>query len=120
MQQPIEIPDSILDIFKSNDMFVLLSGLGGYTGTFMTEELTLLLYQQKKPFLTISSLPFNFEGRKRKITAENTVHKLKSIDGFRYYELEKIRKEYGNQTIKDVFQKANEQLYKIYRTTAQV
>ncbi len=118
MQQPIEIPDSVLNIFKSNDIFVLLSGLGGYTGTYMTEELTLLLNQQKKPFLTISSLPYIFEGQKRKLTAENTIHKLKSIDSFQYYELENIRMEHGNLTVKDAFEIANEQVYEIFRTTA--
>lgn len=120
MKQPIEIPNSVLNIFNSNDAFVLLSGLGGYTGTFMTEELTLILNQRKKSFITISSSPFNFEGQKRRFIAENTINKLKSIDSFKYYELENIRTEYGNLTLKDAFEKANEQLYEIYTANTQV
>jgi len=120
LEQPIVIPDSILNIFNSNDVFVLLSGLGGYTGTFMTEELTLLLNQRRKLFLTISSLPFKFEGQKRRLIAENTLNKLKSMDRFQYYELENLKTKYGNLTLKDVFEKANEELYEIYRANAQV
>ena len=109
-----------MNIFNSNDVFVLLSGLGGYTGTFMTEELTLLLNQRRKLFLTISSLPFKFEGQKRRLIAENTLNKLKSMDRFQYYELENLKTKYGNLTLKDVFEKANEELYEIYRANAQV
>jgi cell division GTPase FtsZ len=120
MKQPIVIPDSILNIFDSNEVFVLLSGLGGYTGTFMTEELTLFLNQRKKLFLTISSLPFNFEAHKRRLIAENTMNKLKSIDSFKYYELEKIKTEYGHLPIMYTIEKANEQLYEIYRANLNV
>jgi cell division GTPase FtsZ len=74
MEQPIQMPESVLNIFNSNGKFVLLSGLGGYTGTFMTEKLTLLLNQCKKSFLTISSLPFTFYGQRKRLMAENTVN----------------------------------------------
>lgn len=86
----------------------------------MTEELTPILNQRKKSFITISSSPFNFEGQKRRFIAENTINKLKSIDRFKYYELENIRTEYGNLTLKDAFEKANEQLYEIYTANTQV
>lgn len=118
LKQPIKIPDSILKIFDSNEAFVLLSGLGGYTGTFMTEELTLLLNQRKCKFLTISSLPFKFEGKKRRFIADNTINKLKNIGRFQYYELENIKAEHGDLTLSDAFEKANEQLYEIYIANA--
>jgi len=114
MKQPIAIPDSILNIFDSNEEFILLSGLGGYTGTFMTEELTIMLNQRKKLFLTVSSLPFKFEGQQRRLIAENTINKLKSIASFQYYELEEIKNEYGDLTIRDAFEKVNERLYETY------
>jgi cell division GTPase FtsZ len=118
LKQPIKIPDSILKIFDSNEAFVLLSGLGGYTGTFMTEELTLLLNQRKCKFLTVSSLPFKFEVKKRRFIAVNTINKLKNIGCFQYYELENIKAEYGDLTLRDAFEKANEQLYEIYIANA--
>lgn len=120
MKQAIEIPNVVLNIFKSNDTFVLFSGLGGYTGTFMTEELTTTLQHNKKSFITISSVPFEFEGQKRRTLAENTINKLKSIENFHYYELDKIRNEYGDLTLKDALEKANEQIYEIYKANAQV
>jgi cell division GTPase FtsZ len=120
MHQPIIIPDAALNIFESNDVFVLLSGLGGYTGTFMTEELTLILNNRKKSFQTISSFPFNFEGQNRKLFAENTIKKLKGINNFQYYELERIKMKFGNLTMKEVFGKANDQLFEIYNGKASV
>lgn len=119
MKQPIEIPDSILNIFDSNEEFILLSGLGGYTGTFMTEELTVILNQRKKLFLTVSSLPFKFEGQQRRLIAENTINKLKSIASFQYYELAEINNAYGDLTIRDAFEKANERLYEVYLASLQ-
>lgn len=120
MKQAIEMPNLVLNLFNSNDTFVLFSGLGGYTGTFMTEELTTALLHNKKSFITISSVPFEFEGQKRRTLAENTINKLKSIENFHYYELDKIKNEYGNLPLKEALEKANEQMYKIYKANAQV
>jgi cell division GTPase FtsZ len=120
MQQSIIIPDSILNIFESNDIFVLLSGLGGYTGTYMTESLTLKLNQLKKPFITITSLPFNFEGPNRKQIAEKTLVKLESISNFHYYELEQVKMEFGNLSMTEAFGKSHDLLFEIYKNNSPV
>lgn len=78
----IEIPDAVLKIFNANDTFILLSGLGGYLGTFMTEKITLSLHEQQKSFMTITTLPFKFEGEERFSRALTTVEKLKTITWF--------------------------------------
>jgi cell division protein FtsZ len=112
-----EIPDAVLKIFNANDTFILLSGLGGYVGTFMTEKLTLRLHQQQKKFMTITTLPFKFEGEERLLRALATVEKLKNIPDFKFFELETIRTQYGHLPIRAAFEKVNEQFYTMYKST---
>ncbi len=115
-EMELELPIAFLDLFKSDEFVVLVSGLGGYTGTNMTEELTLMLHYQERPFLTISSLPFNFEGQKRNLMAQNTVDRLEHIERFHYFKLEDLRAKHDNLTIKDAFEKADEQFYEMYKS----
>jgi cell division GTPase FtsZ len=116
--QKIEIPDSVFNIFKSNEKYVLLSGLGGYTGTFMTEELTLFLSQQKKSFLTIASIPFKFEGTNRRFYAQITEARLKYLNNVKFLDHESIELKYGDLTLNDLLQKANEEIYEIYKANS--
>lgn len=41
--------------------------------------------------------------------------KLNSIHNFKYYDLDMIREKYGNPTISKALEKADEELYLIYR-----
>jgi len=110
LSQPIKIPNTVMDIFKQDSAFVLLSGLGAYTGTLMTKELTLFLKEQEKSFLTLSVVPFNFEGRKKVQMAENTIKELENIDNFFYYKLDFLLHSEEYLTITKVFERANEHL----------
>ena len=110
----IKIPSSVINIFKSNDKFVLLSGLGGYTGSYLTVELNRLLHDNGRKFMTICSLPFTFEGQKRKSCAEYAMKQLETQRNFKCFELDDIIEKYGrNLTILEVFKKADKQFYSI-------
>lgn len=115
MHRKIEIPNSVLNIFKSNDKFILLSGLGGYTGTCMTIELTWLLQDNRKNFMTICSLPFIWEGRKRKSCAEYVIKQLEIRRNFKYFELDDMIKKYGPHiSLLEAFKKSDEQFYNTF------
>ena len=66
MRQKLVMPEEIKDLFRENHRYVLIAGLGGYTGTKMVEELTHWLDDVGRVFVTICSLPFYFEGKIRK------------------------------------------------------
>ena len=46
-----------------NDKYIIIAGLGGYTGTYITEEVAKLLKIGNKTFSIICSMPFNVEGK---------------------------------------------------------
>lgn len=113
MSQPLVVPKEVKDIISANDMYILLTGLGGYTGTYMTELFTTLLKEQNKQFLTICSLPFAFE-KERKLYADKITIKFQGLPNFKYYDLEVMKENYGDKTLKEVFEMIDEQFYRIF------
>lgn len=111
--QKISIPEKVKDLFIANENFVLLAGFGGYTGTLMTGELIEMLRKNGKTFFTFCSLPFNFEGQKRKSLANEMKEKLQNFTNFSCFDLESIREKYGDLAVKEAFEKADEEMYKI-------
>ena len=109
----INIPNEIRNIFHSDDKFILLSGLGGYTGSLLLKEVSMLLKKLDKDFIVVCSLPFNFEGYKRQKLAEIIFNELQSYKWFKYYNLESIKKNYGKLPINIAFKKANEKVFDI-------
>lgn len=116
MTQELIIPQETLDLFTKNEKYLLLSGLGGYTGTFMMQQLTEMLYQQKIPFLSICTSPFNFEGEEKNKYALQTTQKLQHISNFHCINLENVLKNHGNLSVKESFEKINEMSFKIFQS----
>jgi len=117
MRQKLIMPEEIKDLFSENHRYVLLAGLGGYTGTKMVEELTLWLDDIGKVFVTICSLPFYFEGKIRNTNAEKSLIKLRSIYNFRYFDHIAIMDQcLGSQTVTDAFLLGNQKFYETYNT----
>ncbi len=106
--------DHIKQLFRESHRYVLLAGLGGYTGTYMTEELALLLRKRRMDFYIICSLPFSFEDSRRQSFAHRVVNKLQSVNNFKYFELETIRNTYGDITLKHAFQRGDEQFFRVF------
>lgn len=108
----ISITKEIKDVFKNEDIFVLIAGFGGYTGTLLTVELTKMLQENNKPFIIVCSLPFNIEA-KRKVFAHEVKEKLQNFTNFNYIDLNYIEEKQGSLPWIDVFKKADEQLCKL-------
>lgn len=115
MTEPVSVPSSILDLFNEDLVFVLLAGLGGYTGTFMTQELVPWLSSRNKSFVSICNLPFGFEGKKKNFYAKMAVEMLQAIRGFTCFNPATIREKYGNLSIRKAFGKCDEELFRIYK-----
>ena len=115
--QKMEMPSRVRRLFSNDHYFILLAGLGGFTGTKMVEELTLYLDEHNRDFLAICSRPFAFEGSIMIDFAEPTRTRLQHIPGFKCFELEKLRSVYGDLKISELFARADEQFYKVLLET---
>ncbi len=66
-----------------NKKIILIAGLGGNTSGYMLEKLTKKLIELQSDFYSIGTIPFNFEGSKKKNKAYHTVVKLQSLPNFK-------------------------------------
>ena len=114
MNNDVVVSEELKRIFESDDRYILLSGLGGFTGTKFTGALSQDLTAKNKDFISICSLPFDFESDPCKLNAPIVVNNLKSKSNFEFFKLESIREQYGNLKMKDAFMLGNEFFYKIY------
>ncbi|MBK6345965.1 MAG: hypothetical protein IPF68_08485 [Bacteroidales bacterium] len=113
MEQALEMPDELTGLFRENCRFVLLAGLGGYTGTMMAEALSLMLHKEQKDFLTICSMPFSFEGRNRLTIAREAMERMKVIHNCHFFELDMLRNDHVNMALSEAFPVADSHFYKI-------
>lgn len=118
MNNEIIISDELKKLFKNNERFILLAGLSGFTGTKLTAALNGYLEKHNKNFISICSLPFDFESNPRKLNAQCVVTNLKSTPNFHFFKLQSIREQYGNMKTNDAFLLGNEFFYKIYLSQA--
>lgn len=110
-----EIPPSILNIFESNEKFILLTGFGGDTGTFFTVEISKLLHKQKVPFLTIASMPFNIETEERHSKSDLAFKELEQVPGFYYYKFSEFKSLLNSKmNFKQMFEKISNLIYELY------
>jgi len=117
MRQKLVVPEEIKELFRENHRYVLIAGLGGYTGTKMVEELTLWLDDIGKVFVTICSLPFYFEGKIRNTIAEKSLIKLRPICNFRYLDHIAILDQcLVDLTVPDAFLLGNKKFYETYNS----
>ena len=111
----LEISEDILNLFKSNLLFVLFAGFGGTTGTNLTRQLSAMLHQNSKKFMLIFNMPFNFEGPSRKAFTLKAKQAMDGISNVHSFDLEVIRQKYENVTLYFAFQKADEYCYQLFR-----
>ena len=112
------VPDEILALFNEDHRYILLSGVGGYTGTYMTDKLSQFLIENNKDFLAICRLPFSIENLKKPF-AEVIRLKYQLMSNFRFFESDMMYKKYGNIKVKDAFEKLDEEFYNIFLETIQ-
>lgn len=66
-----------------NKKIILIAGLGGNTSGYIFERLTMKLIELQSDFYSIGTIPFNFEGSKKKNKANHTVVKLQPLPNFK-------------------------------------
>ncbi len=93
---------------KGTQMLFITAGLGGGTGTGAAPVIAKEAKEMGILTVGIVTLPFAFEGRKRKMQAEEGLKKLRNnVDTLLIICNDKLRDLYGNSTFTDAFSKAD-------------
>ncbi len=93
---------------EDTQMLFITAGMGGGTGTGAAP----IIAQQARELgiLTVGivTLPFSWEGRRRKQQAEAGINEIKKyVDTLLVISNDKLREQYGNQTVSEAFAKAD-------------
>ena len=100
---------SILE--KNTKMLFITAGLGGGTGTGAAPVIASVARELGILTVAIVTLPFSFEGRKRKQHAEEGIAELKRhVDALLIITNDKLRELYGNLTLRAAFSHADDVL----------
>jgi hypothetical protein len=114
-KQDLKLPMSIKLLLHSNSQYVILSGLGGYTGTMLTKSIMKHLKKREKDVMTICCLPFKFE-KSRNIIANEISSELSKQTKVNFIDLNIVSKGYGHISLKQFFNKVNEDAFNIFHS----
>ncbi|HIP37205.1 MAG TPA: cell division protein FtsZ [Crocinitomix sp.] len=108
----IENIDDIKEILSKNTKMVFITaGMGGGTGTGAAPVIAKVAKEMGILTVGIVTIPFTFEGRKRKTQAEKGLEELKqNVDTIIVINNDKLREMFGNLTLGNAFAKADDVL----------
>ncbi len=108
----IENLDEIKEVLESNTKMVFITaGMGGGTGTGAAPVIAEAARELGILTVGIVTIPFSFEGRKRKLQAEKGLDELqKHVDTVLVICNDKLRDMYGNLKLGEAFNKADDVL----------
>lgn len=108
----IENLDDIKEVLESNTKMVFITaGMGGGTGTGAAPIIAEAARELGILTVGIVTVPFNFEGRKRKVQAEKGLAELKNhVDTVLVISNDKLREMYGNLKLSEAFNQADDVL----------
>ncbi|MBE0637738.1 MAG: cell division protein FtsZ [Bacteroidales bacterium] len=102
--------EDIKNSLESNTkMLFITAGMGGGTGTGAAPVIAQLAREMGILTVAIVTLPFNFEGRKRRLQAEKGIEELKQhVDTLLLISNEKLREIHGNLKLSEAFGRADD------------
>ena len=118
----VENLDDVMKILTKNTTMVFVTaGMGGGTGTGAAPIIAKAAKDLGILTVGIVTIPFMFEGRKRKNQAEQGLKEMRdSVDTLLVIKNDKLRELYGNLTLKDAFSHADEVLCTAAKGIAEV
>jgi cell division protein FtsZ len=94
---------------KDTKMLFITAGMGGGTGTGGAPVIAATAKEMGILTVAIVTLPFAFEGRKRRLQAEAGIEELrKNVDTILIISNDKLRELYGNLRLNEAFAKADD------------
>ncbi len=105
----IETIDYLKEILEKNtEMLFITAGMGGGTGTGAAPVIASVAKELGILTVGIVTIPFSFEGRKRKLQAEEGIKELRNyVDSLLIICNDKLRELYGNQALSEAFSRAD-------------
>lgn len=105
----IENIDQLKSLLENNTrMLFITAGMGGGTGTGAAPVIAATAKEMGILTVAIVTIPFAFEGRKRKLQAEEGIRELrKNVDTLLVICNDKLRELYGNLCLSEAFSKAD-------------
>jgi len=118
----IENIEELKEILEKNtNMVFITAGMGGGTGTGAAPILAKTAREMGILTVGIVTIPFRFEGRKRKQFAEEGIEEMRqSVDTLLVIKNEKLREMYGNLGVTQAFGKADNVLTTAARGIAEL
>jgi len=112
MNAAIENLDDINDILANNTkMIFVTAGMGGGTGTGAAPVIAQAARDMGILTVGIVTVPFTFEGRKRRTQAEDGIEKMRqAVDTLLVINNDKLREMFGNLTLVNAFENADDVL----------
>jgi cell division protein FtsZ len=105
----IETIDYIKELLEKNtEMLFITAGMGGGTGTGAAPVIAAVAKELGILTVGIVTIPFAFEGRKRKLQAEEGIKEIRGyVDSLLIICNDKLRELYGNQALSEAFSRAD-------------
>jgi cell division protein FtsZ len=118
----IENIEEITEILSKNTKMVFVTaGMGGGTGTGAAPVIAKIAKEMGILTVGIVTVPFNFEGRKRRQQAENGLEEMRrNVDTLLVINNERLREMYGNLTLGNAFAQADDVLTTAAKGIAEV
>lgn len=118
----IESKEEIRDLLHiDTKMLFITAGMGGGTGTGAAPEIAKVARELGILTVGIVTQPFGFEGRKKKIAAENGIRELRNnCDTVIVILNDKLREVYGNLTLTNAFAQADNILTTAAKSIAEI
>lgn len=106
----IENVDELKDLFAKNTQMVFITaGMGGGTGTGAAPVIAQTAREMGILTVGIVTIPFTFEGRRRKMQADEGLEELReNVDTLLVICNDKLREMHGNLKISEAFSKADD------------
>jgi cell division protein FtsZ len=118
----IENIEDIKEILgNSTKMVFITAGMGGGTGTGAAPVIARVAREMDILTVGIVTVPFGFEGRKRKLQAEEGLEELRnSVDTLLIINNDRLREMFGNLSLGNAFEKADDVLATAAKGIAEV
>lgn len=118
----IENIEEIKEVLEKNTkMLFITAGMGGGTGTGAAPVIAAISKEMGILTVAIVTIPFSFEGRKRRMQAEQGIEELRNnVDTLLVISNDKLRELYGNLKLFEAFGKADNILTNAARGIAEI
>lgn len=112
LKSALESIEEVRELLATNTKMVFITaGMGGGTGTGAAPVIAKLAKEMGVLTVGIVTIPFGFEGRRRREQAENGINELKRhVDTLLIISNDKLREIYSNMSLTNAFGKADDVL----------